>query len=340
MPRHVVALFGAGRAGSIHFHNLLSSHQLTLRYLVEESRERADALLEECNATDMVQYIPSADASKVYNDQDVVAVVVATPTFTHEAIVLEALKHKKAVFCEKPIAQDPAGTTSCYEAAEKAGKPLLCSFNRRFDPSLRILQKQVKNGDAGVIHMLKSTARDSPLPPMEYLKISGGIFHDCAVHDIDLISWVLGEYPISVYTQATANVPGIKANGDVDCVAIILKFQSGIIGTIDLDRDAQYGYDQRLEAFGSKGMIISDFQRPSSIVTYNKEGTHSDVLKFSFPERYAESYVAALNHFIDIIEGKEECEVSKYNTLIVSRIADACEESHRSGLPVTVDLVL
>lgn len=124
--------------------------------------------------------------------------VVASPTYTHENIVIKALEAKKAVFCEKPVAKNNADTIKCYEMAKKAGKPLFCAFNRRFDPSYSEVRNRVRKGEVGHVHTIKTVARDSPLPSIEYLKTSGGIFHDCMVHDIDTITWILGEYPDKV----------------------------------------------------------------------------------------------------------------------------------------------
>ena len=124
--------------------------------------------------------------------------VVASPTYTHEEIVTKALKAKKSVFCEKPIAENPQDTARCYEVAAQNGKPLFCAFNRRFDPSYENVRARVRAGEIGHAHTLRLTARDSPLPTIDYLKVSGGIFHDCMVHDIDLLTWVLGEYPAKV----------------------------------------------------------------------------------------------------------------------------------------------
>ena len=126
------------------------------------------------------------------------AVVVCSPTYTHESIVTKALEAKKAVFCEKPIAQDPKSTAKCYEVARKVGKPLFCAFNRRFDPSYEDVRKRVRQGEVGHAHIMRLTARDSPVPTIDYIKHSGGIFHDCMVHDIDMMTYVLGEYPIKV----------------------------------------------------------------------------------------------------------------------------------------------
>lgn len=129
------------------------------------------------------------------------AVVVCSPTYTHEDIVIRALEAKKAVFCEKPIAENPKDTAKCYEAAENYGKPLFCAFNRRFDPSYTNVRQRVRKGEVGHVHTIKLVARDSPLPSIEYLKASGGIFHDCMVHDIDLMTYIVGEYPIKVLKE-------------------------------------------------------------------------------------------------------------------------------------------
>ena len=141
------------------------------------------------------------------------------------------------------------------QAAAEVERPLFCAFNRRFDPSFSSVRRRVVEGEVGHVHMIKTTSRDSPLPSLDYLKISGGIFHDCAVHDIDLITWILGEYPSKVYSTANSLMKEIGDIGDHDNVLISLTFPSGSLGSIDLSRFANYGYDQRLEVFGAKGML-------------------------------------------------------------------------------------
>lgn len=180
-------------------------------------------------------------------DPSVDAVVVTTPTDQHEHYVRTALAAGKAVFCEKPVAATQRAINECYDLAEKVGKPLFCAFNRRFDAGMSALRQKVKDQEIGKLYQVKTTSRDSPLPSIAYLKISRGIFHDCAVHDIDMVCWIVGEEPCGVFAQGSAFDPEIKAIGDVDTVAIVLKFPSEVIATIDLNRHSQYGYDQRLE---------------------------------------------------------------------------------------------
>ena len=180
-------------------------------------------------------------------DPNVDAVIVTTPTHQHEHYVRTALTAGKAVFCEKPIATSQQAIVECYDMAEKAKKPLFCAFNRRYDPAMSALRRKVKEDKIGKLYQVRTTSRDSPLPSVVYLKISQGIFHDCAVHDIDMVCWIVGEEPCGVFAQGSAFDPDIKALGDVDTVAIVLKFPSDVIATIELNRHSQYGYDQRLE---------------------------------------------------------------------------------------------
>ncbi len=186
-------------------------------------------------------------AQIVLKDPEVEAVVVATPTDSHEYYVRRALEAGRGVFCEKPIAGNIRDVSACYDIAEKNGRPLYCAFNRRFDAGMRNVYNQVRAGKIGRVYQIKTCSRDSPLPSLAYLKISNGMFHDCAVHDIDMVCWVVGEQPVKVMAEGSAFDEGIRSIGDVDTVAIILKFPSGVIATIDLNRHSSYGYDQRLE---------------------------------------------------------------------------------------------
>ncbi|EDO37815.1 predicted protein [Nematostella vectensis] len=328
-----VVIFGLGRAGKIHVKNILNNPRIELKYVIEEAVENAVEFLRQelcCYAT-----VLAVSAVQVaLADPSVKAAVICTPTPVHEQCVLMALRAGKAVFCEKPIADTLASTEACYDEAEKQGLPLFCALNRRFDPGFRSIIESAKKGKVGQIHMIKQTSRDSPLPSMEYLKISNGIFHDCAVHDIDVVSTIAGEAPSTIYAQAHSFVPGIKAMGDVDAVAITLKFPCGMMAQIDLDRLAVYGYDQRLEVFGDKGMLRCENMRPTAVQLSSGDGTLQERNLFSFPQRYAESYFNQLNHFIDVVKGQAEMEVKKENVMLACKIASACEHSYKTGTVV------
>lgn len=333
-----VALFGVGRAGMIHFRNLLQiGHRVSLRYIVERDLDKLKAVIADFKLQS-TRGLHGDDMDVAMSDQSVKAVIICTPTFEHEAIVRSALQHNKAVFCEKPVSQKDDGIKSLYDEAKKVNRPLFCSFNRRFDPSLDNLRRRVRNGELGAVHIVKSCSRDSPLPSTDYLKISGGMFHDCAVHDIDIICWIVGEFPTQVFSLAQSHIKDIAALDDVDTVLISLKFPGGVLASIDLSRYAAYGYDQRVEVFGAKGMLISENQKPTELTSHLKEGTAQDCIKFSFPQRYADSYVFAMQHFLDVVEGKAEMSVKNVDAVNVSIIATACESSFRNGRPVELRL--
>lgn len=228
---------------------------------------------------------------------------------------------------------------NCYEMARQMKKPLFCAFNRRFDPSYETVRNKVHKGEIGHVHVIKTVSRDSPLPSIEYLKASGGIFHDCMVHDIDIMTWVLGEYPFKVSVQAHAHIPEIQAINDVDTVVATFHFPSGTLGIIDLSRNSSFGYDQRLEVFGPKGMIRADNEQPIHCVTthHNLDGPRAAPIWYSFASRFANGYKREFEHFIETVYGVTEPSVKPKEILAVCKIATACEESARTGKMVVLN---
>ncbi|XP_071945987.1 uncharacterized oxidoreductase YrbE-like isoform X2 [Antedon mediterranea] len=242
-----LAIFGLGRAGMIHIQNAVRNPRVCLKWIVEEDLEKAIKIRNDCFLTDSVQIVKADDSMKAFQDKSVEVVIVCTPTAYHSDIILAALKEGKAVFCEKPIAIEEEVVRTCYAAARECGKLLYCALNRRYDPSMREIYTRVKSGEIGQVRSIKTTSRDHPQPSTAFLKISGGIFHDCATHDMDMICWIMGEAPSTIVCQAHSFIPEISALNDVDQVGIMMKFPSGAIAQIDLNRNAYYGYDQRLE---------------------------------------------------------------------------------------------
>lgn len=329
--RHGVALFGAGRAGTIHIMNLIKNARVRILYIIDDDKVKLNKLKTYWNLPN-TQFITNAESDKVFKDPNVEFVLVASPTFTHEEIVTKALNSDKAVFCEKPVAQNLEKIRALYTLAKKVNKPLLCAFNRRFDPAYTEVRRRVHSGDIGMVLTIKVCSRDSPLPSLDYLKISGGIFHDCGVHDIDMILYVLGEYPNKVSVLANANIPEIAKINDYDTVAVTLSFPSGAIAMIDLSRLCVFGYDQRLEVFGQKGMLKVENRQPlHNIEHYTGENVSKSPINYSFPSRYEAGYEDELDHFLDVLEGKTELLVDSKDTLAVAKIAAACEESVRTG---------
>lgn len=333
-----VAIFGIGRAGTLHISYLVNLKRVKLLYVVDDDTEKLQKIKSYYNIdTSTTKLITSKDAQQVYKDPNVRFVVVSSPTYTHEEIIEQALKAKKAVFCEKPIAGDIENTKKLFKLADQVGQPLFSAFNRRFDAAYANLRNRVRAGEIGNVLTVKVCSRDSPLPTIAYLSVSGGIFHDCAVHDIDQILFSLGELPTRVSCIANANVPEIKAINDVDTVAITMTFPSGAVGIIDLSRQCCYGYDQRLEVFGEKGMLKCENRSPvGNVELFTPEFIKRAPIDYSFPSRYGEAYRSEIDHFIEVLDGKAKLLVSPNNNLAVSKIATAVEESAKTGTMVSL----
>lgn len=335
----VGAIFGLGRAGSIHLSHIIGNPRIVLKYIVDDRAERFADLKKYWNLDDSVTFLTAKDANKVYTDKSVTVVFIGSPTWTHHDHVVHSINNNKHVFCEKPIAENIEDTKKCYEAAKAKGRTLFAAFNRRFDPAYSGLWKRVRNGEVGHVQILKVTARDSPLPSIPYLKTSGGVFHDCLVHDFDMSCWVLGELPIRVQATASALIPEVKAIDDFDTIAFILTFPSGAVAIGDNSRYSAYGYDQRLEVFGNKGMIKVENERPchSTEIVLGHDGIKQTPIYYSFPSRYRLAYKHELEHFLDVVQHGAQMSVTSWQTLAVSKIATAAEESARTGKSVELD---
>ena len=221
-----LALFGLGRAGTIHLYNIMGQGNIQLKYVLESDEARFLAVKKALNLG-AVTYVHPDNVDTLLQDQELDAVIVATPTGSHEELITKSLEAGKAVFSEKPISEDHEAVKRCYQLATKVERPLFCAFNRRFDPAFGSVRQRVQDGELGQVQQIKLTSRDSPLPSVAYLKISGGIFHDCMVHDIDLMTHTLGELPIEVFTAANAFIPEIGEMKDYDNVVSTFKFASG-----------------------------------------------------------------------------------------------------------------
>ena len=224
----VLALFGLGRAGTIHLNNLLANREVKIKYIIDGDAARCESVKNRLNLASEVRFLQPAEADLLYNDEEVNAVIVATPTYTHEEYITRSLEAGKAVFTEKPVSENTEAVDRVYKLAAKLNKPLFCAFNRRFDPGFSDVREKIRNGQLGQVQQIKLTSRDSPLPSVAYLKISGGIFHDCIVHDIDLMTYILGEYPVQVFTIANAMIPEVAELNDHDNVVSTFKFASGL----------------------------------------------------------------------------------------------------------------
>jgi myo-inositol 2-dehydrogenase/D-chiro-inositol 1-dehydrogenase len=323
---HKIALIGAGRIGRIHGANVVAHPGLALSHVVDPMAENAEAVSREMGAA-------VADLDAVLADPTVAGVIVASSTDTHLDYSVRAHAAGKAVFCEKPIDMDLARARAA--AASLQGARLFLGFNRRFDPNFRALKAGLDAGRVGGLESLQITSNDPAPPPVAYVKVSGGLFKDMAIHDFDMARWVLGEEPVEVFAWGSCLVDaGIGAAGDVDTARTVLKTASGKLCVIANSRRSGFGYDQRIEAYGSAGMIRADNVTESTVHVWNEEGSQADRFQNFFLDRYAAAYRAEMAHFADILDGKAAPEIGYADGVAALALAEAAAESVRSGKPV------
>jgi myo-inositol 2-dehydrogenase/D-chiro-inositol 1-dehydrogenase len=262
-----VCQFGAGRIGKIHAANIAAHPGARLRYVVDVNREAAAELAKAYGAE-------VVDADTALADTGVGAVVVASSTDTHADVAEAAARAGKAIFCEKPIDLDIGRVDACLSALKQGGASMFVGFNRRFDPSFAALHDAVREGRVGKLEMVSITSRDPAPPPLDYIKVSGGLFRDMTIHDFDMARWLLGEDPVEVFATGSCLVdPGIGQAGDIDTALVTLKTGSGALCQISNSRRAVYGYDQRIEVLGEKGMLRAENKLPTTVENATADGS-------------------------------------------------------------------
>jgi len=276
-----------------------------------------------------------ADYRKIMEDNSIDAVAICSSTSTHAELMIEAAAAGKHVFCEKPVDHSLEKIDKAIEAVKKAGVKSQIGFNRRFDPNFKKVRELVKEGKIGDLHILRITSRDPAPPPAEYVKGSGGMFLDMTIHDFDMARYLSGSEVVEVYAAGGVMVdPAIGEAGDIDTAVITLKFANGAIGTIDNSRKAAYGYDQRVEVFGSGGMAAVSNNTANNSVYSNAEGVYSEKPLYFFLERYMESFTAELRDFINAIREDIPTPVSVEDGLKPVIIAMAAKKSLEENRPV------
>jgi myo-inositol 2-dehydrogenase/D-chiro-inositol 1-dehydrogenase len=324
-------VIGAGRIGKIHAENLATRIPGVAVVAV------ADVDLKAAQDVAAHLHIPVAveDYHAILSDPTIDAVAICSSTDTHAKIVIETAQAGKHIFCEKPIDHDLAKIDAALDAVEKAGVKLQIGFNRRFDPNFRKVHAMVVEGKIGTPHIVRITSRDPAPPPVSYVKVSGGMFLDMTIHDFDMARYLSGSEVEEVYVAAGVMVdPGIGESGDVDTAIITLKFANGAIGTIDNSRRAVYGYDQRVEVFGSNGMIQAHNNTPDNDVYFNADGVHSAKPLYFFLERYMESFIAEMKEFVQSIWENTSPRVTGIDGRIPVVIGMAAKKSYLEHRPV------
>jgi myo-inositol 2-dehydrogenase/D-chiro-inositol 1-dehydrogenase len=323
-----ICLFGAGRIGAIHAANIAARDDAELRYVIDVSAGAASAVAAKYGARVVT-------AGQALADEGLDAVVIASPTDTHAGLICESALAAKAIFCEKPVDLDIANVDRCLETVAEHGVPLLVGFNRRFDDSFRELKQRLDAGAIGAIETVVLTSRDPGPPPIEYIEHSGGLFRDMMIHDFDMARWLLPEEPSELFAVASCLVdPAIAGAGDVDTAMVVMRTAGGSLCQISNNRRAVYGYDQRIEVFGSGGMLRAGNELTHTVKQSGKQGTTSAPVPDFFLERYANAYRRELDEFIGALSRNEQPPVSGEDGRRALLLADAATESVRTGLPV------
>ena len=331
-----IGLIGAGRIGRLHAENLA--------YRLPEANPVAvsDIFVDAAAKIAAELGIPSVyqDHRPILEDKAIEAVLICSSTDTHAQLIEEAAAAGKHIFCEKPIALDLNKIDDALAAADQAGVKLQVGFNRRFDPNFRRVQEIVASGQIGTPHILRITSRDPQPPPIEYVTVSGGIFLDMTIHDFDMARFLMGSEVEEIYAAGSVLVdPAIGEAGDIDTAMISLHFANGALGAIDNSRQAVYGYDQRVEVFGSAGMVAVSNNTPDSAVVSNAQGVHGSPPLFFFVERYTESYLAEMKAFIDCILEDKTPPVTGIDGRVPVVMGYAAQKSYVENRPVKLSEV-
>jgi myo-inositol 2-dehydrogenase / D-chiro-inositol 1-dehydrogenase len=332
-----VAVFGAGRIGRIHAANVAVLPGVSLKFVCDPIVDSAAQLARALGAA-----VSTPEA--VLADESIDAVVIASPTDTHSDLIHRAAAARKHIFCEKPVDLSVARAVECAAAVKAAGVACMIGFQRRFDPTFAEAQSRLARGEIGVPEMLVVTSRDPGAPPAQYLKASGGIFRDMLIHDFDIFRWILcsdlgdgGDSAETLYaTGSVLTDPGIAAVGDIDSSVVTIRTKKGRLALINTSRRAAYGYDQRFEVLGSKGLLQCGNHRPSEVVQSDAHSVRADKPEHFFLQRYREAYRLELAHFFQCLQSGAPFRTTVADGVEAQKLADAATQSWQTAKVVQV----
>jgi myo-inositol 2-dehydrogenase/D-chiro-inositol 1-dehydrogenase len=331
MKKVNIAIFGVGRIGKIHLKNLLRFPGVSV-VAVADTHYPAEEFKKEFK-----DIFFSSNPDEVLAMSEVEAVLICTPTSSHAPMIELALKSGKHIFCEKPVDLSLERTKALVDMANQSSVKLMLGFNRRFDPDFLQARRSIQAGRIGDIQIIKITSRDPGLPPLDYIKNSGGLFMDMAIHDFDMARYMMGKEVKEVYSRGLVLVDKqVGEVGDVDTALTTLIFEDDTYAVIDNSRKAIYGYDQRLEVFGNKGMIQVDNNQHNRNVISDADGIHHSLPLDFFMDRYAASYLNEIQFFIDALSKNEPIPVGGNDGLKATIIAVAAKKSVLEGRPVAI----
>ncbi|MBQ9913347.1 MAG: inositol 2-dehydrogenase [Clostridia bacterium] len=332
-----IGIIGAGRIGKVHIQSI--TYNVPTAKVLGITDVFKDGLQELADKYGIEKVY--ADYKEMLADKDIDAVLVCSSTDTHADISIEAAKAGKHVFCEKPVDLTPEKVKAVIDAVAEAGVKLQVGFNRRFDHNFAHVRSLINEGKVGNLELIKITSRDPEPPPAEYAAVSGGMFLDMTIHDFDMARFLAGSDVTEVYASATCLVdPAIGEAGDVDTAIINLKFENGALGVIDNSRRAAYGYDQRIEVFGSLGAAMASNDTPTNVTVMNSDGVTTDKPLYFFLERYMQSFRDEMVQFVDAVLNDKPTPTTGLDGLNSILVALAAKKSVKEGRPVKISEIM
>jgi myo-inositol 2-dehydrogenase/D-chiro-inositol 1-dehydrogenase len=327
-----IAVIGTGRMGSVHVRNIARLiPEADLVAVCDIRLEVAQAVADECGIQRVVK-----DYHDLLVDPDIEAILIASSTDTHAFIMKDVAAAGKHIFCEKPLALELDKIDDALAAVAKSGVKLQVGFNRRFDKSFQRVKEIVDSGEIGRPCILRITNRDPDFPSMEFLRVSGGIFLDLAIHDFDMVRFQMGEVKELYAAGGVLIEPKLNEFNDVDTDVVILKFDNGAVGTIDNSRKAVYGYDQRLEVFCSNGTALANNEAETVTVKGNRDGFLSAKPPYFFMQRYAPCYVEEVRQFVNCVHDDKPTPTNGADGRAAVVLGYAAWKSLRENRPVKI----
>ncbi len=325
------ALIGAGFIGSVHARNLAAHPGVDFALVHDTDPTRATAVAAQHGAR------VAPDLESIFTSPEIDAVFIASSTNTHAAYLERAALAGKAILCEKPIDLSLERARQAVRAVQQAGVPAMINFNRRFDASHAELKAAVDAGEVGVVELIQMTSRGPSVPPLDYIKVSGGQFRDQTIHFFDLLRWITGDDPTEIHVMGAALAdPRVALTGDVDTSIALLRMRGGALCQIDSVRRTSYGYDERIEVFGAQGLVESRRQRFRGVSRYRGDKIVEDGLYAGWFERIEASYYAALDAFVTAVQSGTAPAPSLDDGLKALMIAEAATTSLQTGAPVPI----
>ncbi|NOD47853.1 MULTISPECIES: inositol 2-dehydrogenase [unclassified Ruegeria] len=329
-----VGLLGAGRIGRVHAQAISAHSNSKLCAVSDAVPEAAESLANEYGAQ-------ARGSDEIIADPQIDAVLIATPTDTHSDLIETATAAGKAVLCEKPVDLSLDRAVQCLKTVSGRGKPVMIGFNRRFDPHFSALKESLEAGEVGTAELLSITSFDPAPPPVSYVKVSGGLFRDMMIHDFDMANFLMGDVPHTISAVGSSLVDAeIGAAGDVDTAVVTMTYADGRIAVIKNSRRAAYGYDQRVELLGSKGLLQVHNALENTVVKSTAEGVVGAKPTYFFLERYMPAYRVEWAAFVKAVANGSDVPVSLKDGVAALAMAEAATLSMHSGKPVRMEEVL